>query len=92
MPISREWPTTLSVKPDNPPPALDDLRIVQAVARHQGFRAASSALGLSPSRVSDAVRRFEDRVGLRLFERSTRRVRPTATLDALLAEVGWPLA
>ncbi len=44
------------------------------VARKGGFRAAAESLQLAPASVSEAVQRFEDRLGVRLFERSTRAV------------------
>ncbi|MGQ7845238.1 LysR substrate-binding domain-containing protein [Granulosicoccus sp. 3-233] len=51
-----------------------DIRIFVEVARRGGFRAASEHLQLAPASVSEAVQRFEDRLGVRLFERSTRAV------------------
>lgn len=38
------------------------------------FSAAARSLGLSPSAVSKQIRRLEDRLGVRLFNRSTRRL------------------
>ncbi len=51
-----------------------DIRIFVEVARRGGFRAAAEHLQLAPASVSEAVQRFEDRLGVRLFERSTRAV------------------
>lgn len=51
-----------------------DIRIFVEVARRGGFRAAAGHLHLSPASVSEAIQRFEDRLGVRLFERSTRAV------------------
>ena len=45
---------------------------------HGGFSAAARALELTPSAVSKQVRRLEDRLGVRLLNRSTRRVTFTA--------------
>ncbi len=51
-----------------------DIRIFVEVARKGGFRAAAEQLQLAPASVSEAVQRLEDRLGVRLFERSTRAV------------------
>ncbi|WP_299153773.1 LysR family transcriptional regulator [uncultured Tateyamaria sp.] len=51
-----------------------DIRVFVEVARRGGFRAAAEHLGQAPASVSEAVQRFEDRLGVRLFERSTRSV------------------
>lgn len=45
-----------------------------AVARHKSFRAAGDELGLSPSAVSHAIKQLEQRLKLRLFNRTTRSV------------------
>ncbi len=58
-------------------PDLGDLSAFLAVARAGGFRGAAKTLGASPSGVSEAVRRLEDSLGLRLFNRTTRSVVPT---------------
>ena len=55
-------------------PDLADLQAFAAVARHAGFRGAATALGVSPSSLSTAVRRLETRLSLRLFNRTTRSV------------------
>ncbi len=51
-----------------------DIRVFVEVARRGGFRAAAKYLQQAPASVSEAVQRFEDRLGVRLFERSTRSV------------------
>ena len=51
-----------------------DIRVFLEVARQGGFRAAAQQLQQAPASVSEAVQRFEDRLGVRLFERSTRSV------------------
>ncbi|WP_298984544.1 LysR family transcriptional regulator [uncultured Roseibium sp.] len=53
---------------------FSDIRIFVEVARRGGFRAAAEHLHRSPASISEAVQRFEDRLGVRLFERSTRSV------------------
>ncbi len=57
---------------------LSDMSVFVEVARARGFRAAASALNLGAGSVSEAVQRFEYRLGVRLFERSTRSVALTA--------------
>ena len=51
-----------------------DLTIFMAVASALSFREAARTIGGSASGVSEAIRRFEDRVGVRLFHRTTRSV------------------
>src|SRR6187402_490717 len=56
---------------------LDDLSAFVAVVQARGFRDAARASQSSPSRLSEAVRRLETRLGLRLLNRTTRSVAPT---------------
>ena len=51
-----------------------DLRAFIRVVDRRGFAAASKGLGLTPSAVSKLVTRLEDRLGVRLFHRTTRRL------------------
>jgi DNA-binding transcriptional LysR family regulator len=55
---------------------LGDLDAFIVVARARGFRAAAVS-GMSPSGLSEAVRRLESRLGVRLLNRTTRSVTPT---------------
>jgi LysR family transcriptional regulator, regulator for bpeEF and oprC len=55
-----------------------------AVAQAGSFVAASERLGLTPSGVGKAVQRLENRLGLRLFNRTTRRVSLTEAGDIFL--------
>ena len=73
---------------------LGDLSAFVAVARAGGFRDAARATNTSASGLSDAVRRLEARLGVRLLNRTTRSVVPTdagksllARLDPVLSEV-----
>ncbi len=66
----------------------DDLKILLLVRRHGGFAAAARALGLNPASVSRKVAEIEARIGLRLFQRSTRRFSCTEAGDAFLDRVG----
>lgn len=54
-----------------------DMLLFAAVVREGGFSAAAKRLGLSRQRVSEAVARLEGRLGVRLLERTTRRVAVT---------------
>ncbi|EYS85851.1 LysR family transcriptional regulator [Cupriavidus sp. SK-4] len=53
---------------------LGELEAVMAVARHRSFRAAATDLGMSTSALSHAVAALEARIGVRLFNRTTRSV------------------
>lgn len=73
---------------------LGDLSAFVAVARAGGFRDAARATSGSASGLSDAVRRLESKLGVRLLNRTTRSVVPTeagrsllARLDPVLTEV-----
>jgi DNA-binding transcriptional LysR family regulator len=61
--------------------------VFAAVAQAGGFRPAAQQLGLPASTVSDVVRRLEERLGLRLLNRSTRSVMPTEAGRHLLAGI-----
>ncbi|WP_375383201.1 LysR family transcriptional regulator [uncultured Sphingomonas sp.] len=58
-------------------PGLADLNAFLAVARARGFREASRTAGASASTLSEAVRRLEASLGVRLLHRTTRSVTPT---------------
>ena len=53
------------------------LRLICDVARLGSFAAAARRHGMDPSSVSRAVALVEDELGLRLFQRTTRRLTPT---------------
>src|SRR3546814_15980837 len=52
---------------------LNDLFFVAQVVEKGGFAAASRALGIPKSRLSRRIAGLEDRLGVRLIQRSTRR-------------------
>ena len=56
---------------------LADLNAFLTVARARGFREAARAVGTSASTLSEAVRRLEAQLGVRLLHRTTRSVTPT---------------
>ena len=63
---------------------LSDLNAFLAVARAQGFRDGARASGSSASGLSEAVRRLEAKLGVRLLHRTTRSVVPTEAGQRLL--------
>ena len=67
------------------PSDFAELRAFAAVVRHGTFTRAASHLGQSPSALSQTVRNLEERLGLRLLNRTTRSVAPTEA-GARLAE------
>src|SRR5580704_12076507 len=67
---------------------LTDLTAFVAVVRSCGFREASRASGSSASSLSEAVRRLETRLGVRLLNRTTRSVAPTEAGAMLLDRLG----
>jgi DNA-binding transcriptional LysR family regulator len=54
--------------------SLIELEAILAIATHRSFRAAAVQLEMSPSALSHAVAALEQRVGVRLFQRTTRSV------------------
>src|ERR1700736_3268011 len=58
-----------------------------AVAEHRNFTKAATHLGLSPPSLSQTVRSLETRLGVRLFNRTTRSVALTAAGERLLADM-----
>lgn len=71
---------------------LDDARIFAAVSRAGGFREASRASGISASSASEAVRRLEADLGVRLLNRTTRSVVPTEAGARLLERLAPALS
>ena len=62
-----------------------DLRVFVRVMDRGSFSSAAKYLGLTPSAVSKLVSRLEDRLGVRLLERSTRRLALTPEGETFLA-------
>jgi DNA-binding transcriptional LysR family regulator len=65
-------------------PDLSDLDAFVAVAEARSFRGAAALRGVSPSTLSEALRRLETRLKLRLLNRTTRSVTPTDAGQRLL--------
>ncbi|MBL0917699.1 MAG: LysR family transcriptional regulator [Hydrogenophaga sp.] len=55
-----------------------DLEMVHAVRQHGSLAQAAQALGLTPSAITRRLAALEASLGVRLFQRTTRRVSPTA--------------
>lgn len=71
---------------------LEDLTAFVAIAREGGFRSAARATGISASRLSEALRRLETKLGIRLLNRTTRNVALTDAGTRLLERLGPALA
>jgi DNA-binding transcriptional LysR family regulator len=67
---------------------LNDLTAFVTVAREGSFTRAAAQLGVSQSALSQTIRGLEERLGLRLLTRTTRRVAPTDAGERLLGSVG----
>ena len=61
-----------------------ELSAFVAVAEQRSFTRAARQLGLSPASLSQTVRAAEERLGLRLLNRTTRSVAPTTAGELLL--------
>ena len=73
-------------------PDLADLDAFTAVARTRSFRGAAALRGVSASSLSEALRRLEADLGVRLLNRTTRSVTPTEAGERLLARLTPALA
>src|SRR4051794_3179649 len=67
-----------------------DLSYFLAIAKHRNFRRAGLELGLSASALSHALRGLEERLGVRLFNRTSRSVTLTAAGEALQSAIQVP--
>ncbi|NBB63446.1 LysR family transcriptional regulator [Pseudomonas sp. ODNR1LW] len=68
-------------------PSAADLSTFLCVANHLNFSRAAVDLGLTPSALSHAVRTLENRLGVRLFNRTTRSVGLTEAGERLFARL-----
>ena len=67
--------------------SLHDLKALASIAATRSFRAAAAELGVPPSSLSHAVASVEKRLGVRLFNRTTRSVSLTEAGESFLARV-----
>jgi DNA-binding transcriptional LysR family regulator len=64
-----------------------DLKAFATIAEHGSFARAASYLGVSPSALSQTIRGLEERLGIRLLNRTTRSVAPSEAGARLLARL-----
>ena len=67
-------------------PGTRALRTLESAGRHLNFTRAADELGLTAAAVSHQIKEIEDQLGIELFVRTSRSIRPTpaglAMLDA----------
>lgn len=68
-------------------PSTADLTIFLCIAQHLNFSRAAVELGLTPSALSHSLRALENRLGVRLFNRTTRSVALTEAGARLYARL-----
>lgn len=66
---------------------LNDLIAFVAVADQLSFRKAATQLGVTPSALSHTIKQLEDRMGVRLLNRTTRSVALTEAGERLVVEI-----
>lgn len=66
---------------------FNELAAFAIVAREKSFTRAAAKLGVSPSALSQTIRNLEDRLGLRLLNRTTRSVAATPAGERLMRTV-----
>jgi LysR family cyn operon transcriptional activator len=69
---------------DDDPMLLRHLRYLLAVADHGGFTRAAEALHVSQPTLSQQIRQLEDTLGVNLFDRTSRTVKPTDAGEAYI--------
>jgi DNA-binding transcriptional LysR family regulator len=68
-------------------PGFSELNAATAIAARKSFRAAANDLGISASALSHAIASLESRLGVRLFNRTTRSVSLTPAGEQFLTRV-----
>jgi DNA-binding transcriptional LysR family regulator len=71
---------------------LGSIELFVLAAEHASFTAAAQAAGVTPAAVSRSVARLEERLGVRLFVRTTRRIRLTDSGRAYFEQCRQALA
>lgn len=71
---------------------LADLAAFLAIARHRNFRQAGLELGVSASALSHALKGLEERLGVRLVNRTNRSVTLSAAGEDLIGQLSGPFA
>lgn len=72
--------------------SLQELEMFAAIAQHLSFRKAAAERNVSPSALSHAMRHFEERLGVRLLQRTTRKVALTEAGERFLERIQPALA
>ena len=67
---------------------VNDLVAFLSVARERSFTRAAAKLGISQSALSQTIRNLENRLDVRLLNRTTRRVTPTEAGERLRQSIG----
>ncbi len=73
--------------PSFSPTELYELTVFQAIVRYRSFRKAADLMGVTASALSHRIRRLEERLGVRLLNRTSRSVVPTAAGIALSEKI-----
>jgi DNA-binding transcriptional LysR family regulator len=68
-------------------PELAEMNAFVTVAERRSFAKAAALLGISRSTLSETIRGLEERLGVRLLNRTTRSVAPTVAGERLLARL-----
>src|ERR1700738_3261124 len=66
---------------------LAELSAFVAVAEHRSFTKAAAQVGIALPTMSQTIRSLEERLGVRLFNRTTRSVAVTEAGERLLSEI-----
>ncbi|TMV04376.1 LysR family transcriptional regulator [Brucella haematophila] len=69
---------------------IADLTYFLTIARHRSFSRAAIEIGVSASALSHALKGLENRLGVRLLNRTTKSVTLTAAGEALATAIGGP--
>lgn len=73
-------------KPQHPELNLNDLHILHLINHHQNITAAATAINLTQSALSRRLQNIENELGIKLFERTTRKLKTTTAGKQLLRD------